>query len=115
MDVAVQAGGAMTVRHWTTTQLRAWIARLILLMAASAPWAAATVAPTMLAPDMVVAEDDAGGAAELMLRMAKIVGEVQLVPLATVRYYALDFAQNAKKSGNDDTDKIVEVMSTPAT
>ncbi len=59
--------------------------------------------------------DDAGGAAELMLRMAKIVGEVQLVPLATVRYYALDFAQNAKKNGNDDTDKIVEVMSTPAT
>lgn len=33
-----------------------------------------------------------GGAAELMLRMAKMVGEVQLLTLTTQRYYALDFA-----------------------
>ena len=33
-----------------------------------------------------------GGAAELMLRMAQMVGEVRLVPLATQRYYALDFS-----------------------
>ena len=59
MDVALQAGGDMTVRRLTTTQLRAWIARLILLVAATAPWAAATVAPTLLAPDTVAAQDDA--------------------------------------------------------
>ncbi len=34
-----------------------------------------------------------GGAAELMLRMAQMVGDVRLVPLATQRYYALDFAE----------------------
>lgn len=33
-----------------------------------------------------------GGAAELMLRMAKMVGEAQLLTLTTQRYYALDFA-----------------------
>lgn len=32
-----------------------------------------------------------GGAAELMLRMAKMVGEAQLLTLTTQRYYALDF------------------------
>lgn len=37
-----------------------------------------------------------GGAAELMLRMAKMVGEVQLLNLTTQRYYALDFAVAAK-------------------
>jgi len=64
MDVAVQAGGDMTFRHWTTIQARAWIARLVLLVAASTPWAAATVAPTLLAPDTVVAQDDAAAAEE---------------------------------------------------
>jgi len=34
-----------------------------------------------------------GGAAELMLRMAKMVGEAQLLTLTTQRYYALDFAK----------------------
>lgn len=33
-----------------------------------------------------------GGAAELMLRMARMVGDAQLIPLTTQRYYALDFA-----------------------
>lgn len=33
-----------------------------------------------------------GGAAELMLRMARMVGEAQLISLTTQRYYALDFA-----------------------
>ncbi|TSA54170.1 MAG: hypothetical protein D4R44_02105 [Actinobacteria bacterium] len=33
-----------------------------------------------------------GGAAELMRRMARMVGEAQLLPLTVQRYYALDFA-----------------------
>ncbi len=37
--------------------------------------------------------NSAGGAAELMLRMAKMVGEVQLLTLTTQRYYALDFVR----------------------
>jgi hypothetical protein len=37
-------------------------------------------------------EDDQGGAAALMLRMAQMVGEAQLIPLTTQRYYAVDFA-----------------------
>lgn len=36
-----------------------------------------------------------GGAAELMYRMAKMVGGASLVPLTVQRYYALDFAQSA--------------------
>jgi hypothetical protein len=59
--------------------------------------------------------DEAGGAAELMLRMAKVVGDVELVPLATVRYYALDFTQSRPRGGADDTDKIQGDMSTIAT
>jgi hypothetical protein len=42
-------------------------------------------------PETFQPEPD-GGAAELMLRMAQMVGDVRLVPLATQRYYALDFA-----------------------
>lgn len=34
-----------------------------------------------------------GGAAELMLRMAKMVGEAELLTLTTQRYYALDFSK----------------------
>jgi len=41
-----------------------------------------------------------GGAAELLLRMAKTVGEVELVPISTQRYFALDFAP--KNSRNTD-------------
>lgn len=33
-----------------------------------------------------------GGAAELLYRMAKMVGDVELLPLSTQRYFALDFA-----------------------
>jgi hypothetical protein len=32
-----------------------------------------------------------GGAAELMRRMARMVGEAELLPLTVQRYYALDF------------------------
>lgn len=39
-----------------------------------------------------------GGAAELMYRMAKMVGGAALLPLTVQRYYALDFA----KSGTDE-------------
>ena len=35
-----------------------------------------------------------GGAAELMLRMARMVGDAQLINLTTQRYYALDFASS---------------------
>ena len=37
-----------------------------------------------------------GGAAELLYRMAKMVGDVQLLPLSTQRYFALDFATSAR-------------------
>ena len=37
-----------------------------------------------------------GGAAELMYRMAKMVGGATLLPLTVQRYYALDFAQSAE-------------------
>jgi hypothetical protein len=33
-----------------------------------------------------------GGAAELMTRMARMVGDATLIPLTVQRYYALDFA-----------------------
>ncbi|MFM8986144.1 MAG: MotA/TolQ/ExbB proton channel family protein [Planctomycetia bacterium] len=59
MDVAVQAGSGMAVRPWTTGMLRAWLGRLLLVLAAAAPWVAATVAPTVLAPAAVLAQDEA--------------------------------------------------------
>jgi len=34
-----------------------------------------------------------GGAAELLFRMAQLVGDVELLPLSTQRYFALDFAR----------------------
>ena len=37
-----------------------------------------------------------GGAAELLYRMAKMVGDVELLPLSTQRYFALDFATPAR-------------------
>jgi len=37
--------------------------------------------------------DARGHAAELLLRMAQLVGTVELVPLTTQRYYALDFTR----------------------
>lgn len=39
-----------------------------------------------------------GGASELLFRMAQLVGEVELLPLSTQRYFALDFAQPLKNS-----------------
>ena len=59
MEAGSQAGGGMTVRPWTTGMLRAWLGRLLLVLAAAAPWVAATVAPTVLAPEAVLAQDEA--------------------------------------------------------
>lgn len=52
-----------------------------------------------------------GGAAELMLRMAKMVGEAQLIPLTTQRYFAVDFAPNP--SDSRDTEIADKEMSAP--
>lgn len=35
---------------------------------------------------------DTGGAAELMIRLARMVGDAELLPLTTQRYFAVDFA-----------------------
>lgn len=48
-----------------------------------------------------------GGAAELMLRMARMVGEAQLITLTTQRYYALNFAPTAG-SAHDQGDDVEE-------
>jgi hypothetical protein len=56
-----------------------------------------------------------GGAAELMLRMARMVGEVRLLPLAAQRFYALDFAGVRAGEGLGDGDNLKEVMGSPAT
>lgn len=45
-----------------------------------------------------------GGAAELMLRMAKMVGEAELITLTTQRYYALNFAPTDTPAFSDDSD-----------
>lgn len=58
---------------------------------------------------------DDGGAAELMLRMAQMVGEVSLVPLAVQRYFALDFTAPTATSTVASGDNMKEAMSTPAT
>lgn len=49
-----------------------------------------------------------GGAAELMRRMARMVGEAQLLPLTVQRYYALDFqsAHTQESSEPRDHDEI---------
>jgi biopolymer transport protein ExbB len=59
MELGVQAGSDMTVRPWTADSLRALLSRLLLVIATAAPWIAATVAPTALAPEAVLAQDDA--------------------------------------------------------
>lgn len=48
-----------------------------------------------------------GGAAELMLRMARMVGEARLITLTTQRYYALDFA-SAESSAHGHEDDLEE-------
>jgi hypothetical protein len=59
--------------------------------------------------------DNEGGAAELMLRMGKMVGEVTLVPLAAQRYFALDFTAPLTEGSASAGDNMKEAMSTPAT
>lgn len=58
---------------------------------------------------------ESGGAAELMLRMARMVGDVTLLPIAAQRFYALDFVGPIADSTNGDGDNLKEAMGTPAT
>jgi hypothetical protein len=51
-------------------------------------------------------KEDEGGAAALMLRMAQMVGEAQLVPLTTQRYYAVDFAPAPEIEDNSEEDGV---------
>ena len=48
--------------------------------------------------------DEHGGAAELMFRLSKMVGDAQLLPLTTQRYYAVDFAPNTREMGTESDD-----------
>ncbi len=50
-----------------------------------------------------------GGAAELLYRMAKLVGDVELLPLSTQRYFALDFTKlpNCDKAHEVLTSELV--------
>ena len=57
--------------------------------------------------------DKTGGAAELMLRMARMVGDANLVTLGTQRFYALDFVGADANSGDDTADTLKEAMGTP--
>ena len=43
-----------------------------------------------------------GGAAELLYRMAKLVGDVELLPLSTQRYFALNFAKSPISNDGQD-------------
>jgi hypothetical protein len=45
-----------------------------------------------------------GGAAELMYRMARMVGGAELLPLTVQRYYALDFSRSAESSDPEQHD-----------
>jgi hypothetical protein len=54
-------------------------------------------------------------AAHMMLRMANMVAEVELLPLATQQYFALDFRASDAKSSSGDGDSMREVMSIPTT
>jgi biopolymer transport protein ExbB len=58
MESGAQAASSMTVRPWTTDTLRAWLGRLLLVIATASPWVAATVAPTLLGPEAVLAQDE---------------------------------------------------------
>lgn len=48
--------------------------------------------------------EETGGAAELMIRLARLVGDARLVTLSTQRYYAVDFTPAVS-----DTDALGEV------
>ena len=58
---------------------------------------------------------DEGGAASLMLRMARMVGEADLLPLSSQRFFALDFAHLTKEGQDVTGDNLKEAMGTPAT
>lgn len=45
-----------------------------------------------------------GGAAELMYRMARMVGGAELLPLTVQRYYALDFSRSSETQGPEHHD-----------
>jgi biopolymer transport protein ExbB len=64
MDLGVQAASGMTVRPWTADSLRALLSRLLLVIATATPWVAATVAPTVLGPEAVLAQDEEAAAEE---------------------------------------------------
>ena len=51
--------------------------------------------------------NDNGGGAALMLRMAQMVGDAQLVSLTTQRYYAVDFAPEAHTSQETEQSEIL--------
>lgn len=59
--------------------------------------------------------DEDGGAAALMLRMARMVGEAELLPLASQRFFALDFTQTRQENQDVTGDNLKEAMGTPAT
>jgi hypothetical protein len=50
-----------------------------------------------------------------MLRMGQMVGEVSLLPLATQRYFALDFSAAHAPESAEAADNIKESMGTSAT
>ena len=49
-----------------------------------------------------------GGAAELLYRMAKMVGDVELLPLSTQRYFALDFVGSTIDASAKSSDLITD-------
>jgi hypothetical protein len=53
-----------------------------------------------------------GGAAELLFRMAKLVGDVELLTLSTQRYFALDFAKLPAIDVNEPSSPEVLVRNT---
>jgi hypothetical protein len=53
-----------------------------------------------------------GGAAELLFRMAKLVGDVELLTLSTQRYFALDFAKLPAIDVNEPSSPEVLVTNT---
>ncbi|MEY4401532.1 MAG: hypothetical protein RL072_1397 [Actinomycetota bacterium] len=59
--------------------------------------------------------DEDGGAAALMLRMARMVGEAELLPLQSQRFFALDFTQTRPENRDVTGDNLKEAMGTPAT
>jgi len=59
--------------------------------------------------------NEEGGAAALMLRMARMVGNAELLPLAAQRFFALDFSQTRQEQQDVTGDNLKEAMGTPAT